>query len=62
MTNEQAELSRLLRDAAIALEYLKADPSFVSDLHRARIMVETLYVRIETLEEEIRQFKLNFWN
>ena len=61
MTSEQEDLSRTIRDAAIelgrpGLEQLSAD------LHRARILVETLYVRIETLEEELRQFKLNFWN
>jgi hypothetical protein len=60
--SEQIELSRLLRDAAMILERYEGSTRRVADLHRARILVETLYVRIETLEEELRLLKQRGWD
>jgi len=58
---EQIELSRLLRDVAIVLDF-DGRAAEAADLRRARILVETLYVRIETLEEELRLLKQRGWD
>jgi hypothetical protein len=59
--SEQIEISRLLRDVTMVL-YFGGRVVEAADLRRVRILVETLYVRIETLEEELRLLKQRGWD